>query len=164
LWPSNGVQQTALRGATAVTVAYTRFWVATRRALLVADALGLAFFAIGGAKIALQAGKSALIALLMGTITGVAGGVMRDLLTGEVPLILRPGSLYATAAIAGAAVFLTLRSVFPSIAVAAGMLTAAVLRLLAIRYALTLPMVAVPPESAEHPIAAKGQAPPPPAA
>jgi uncharacterized membrane protein YeiH len=81
----------AVLAGTALTVAYTRLWVATRRALLVADALGLAFFAIGGTQIALQAGKSALIALLMGTITGVAGGVMRDFLTGEVPLILRPG-------------------------------------------------------------------------
>jgi uncharacterized membrane protein YeiH len=146
----------AVLAGTAATVAYTRLWVATRHALLVADAFGLAFFAIGGTQIALQAGKSALIALLMGTITGVAGGVMRDLLTGEVPLILRPGRLYATAAIAGAAVFLALRSVLPSIAAAAGMTTAAGLRLLAIRYELTLPVVAVPPESAEHPIAARG--------
>jgi uncharacterized membrane protein YeiH len=148
----------ALAG-TAATVAYARLWVVTRRALRVADALGLAFFAVGGAQIALQAGQSALIAILMGTITGVAGGVLRDILTGEVPLILRPGRLYATAAIAGAAVFLALRNVLPSMAAAAGMATAAGLRLLAIRYELTLPVVAVPPESAEHPIAPKGQDP-----
>jgi uncharacterized membrane protein YeiH len=150
----------AVLAGTALTIAYTRFWVTTRRALLVADALGLAFFAIGGAQIALQAGKSALIALIMGTITGVAGGLIRDLLTGEVPLILRPGRLYATAAIAGAGVFLVLRNSLPSIAAGAGMTTTALLRLLAIRYELTLPVVAVPPESAEHPVAASGQDPP----
>lgn len=153
----------AVLAGTAVSVAYTRLWVATRKALLVADALGLAFFAIGGAQLALQAGKSALIALLMGTITGVAGGVIRDLLTGEVPLILRPGRLYATAAIAGAIVFLALREVAPGIAPWAGMVVAAALRLLAIRYELTLPVVKVPPDSAEHPVTPIGTDPPAPA-
>ena len=144
----------ALAG-TAATLAYTRLWVATRGALLVADALGLAFFTIGGAQVTLQAGHSAFIALLMGTITGVAGGVIRDLLIGEIPLILRPGRLYATAAIAGATVFLVLRQVlpFPHGAALTGMVTTATLRLLAIRYELTLPVVSVPPESAEHPAA-----------
>jgi uncharacterized membrane protein YeiH len=159
-WIADPSYRWAVLAGTALTLAYTRLWVATRRALLVADALGLAFFAIGGVQIALQAGKSALIALIMGTITGVAGGVIRDILTGEVPLILRPGRLYATAAMAGAAVFLTLRSVLPPVAPAAGMITVAVLRLLAIRYELTLPVVAVPPESLEHPIATKPPVPP----
>ena len=140
----------AVLAGTAVSVAYTRLWVATRKALLVADALGLAFFAIGGAQIALQAGKSALIALLMGAITGVAGGVIRDLLTGEVPLVLRPGRLYATAAIAGIVAFLALRGIATAIAPWAGMVTTATLRLLAIRYELTLPVVEVPPDTAEH--------------
>src|SRR5512147_491869 len=101
----------AVLAGTAASVAYTKLWLATRKALLIADALGLAFFAIGGSQIALLAGKTALIALLMGTITGVAGGVIRDILTGEVPLILRPGRLYASAAIAGIVVFLALRGV-----------------------------------------------------
>jgi uncharacterized membrane protein YeiH len=154
----------ALAG-TAATVAYTRLWVTTRRALLVADALGLAFFVIGGVQITLQAGHSALIALLMGTITGVAGGVIRDLLIGEIPLVLRPGRLYATAAIAGALVFLLLRPLLPTIAAVAGMVTTATLRLLAIRYELTLPVLPVPPDvSAEHPTPGRGQDPPAPVA
>lgn len=142
----------ALAG-TMATLAYSRLWVATRRALLLADALGLAFFTIGGVQVTLQAGHSALIALLMGTITGVAGGVVRDLLTGEIPLILRPGRLYATAAMAGAAGYLLLLRVLPlpEGAAIAGMATTVVLRLLAIRYELTLPVVPVPPEvSSEH--------------
>ncbi len=84
------------------------FWIATRRALLVADALGLAFFTIAGVQITEQAGYSDLIAVLMGTITGVAGGVFRDVLTAEIPLVMRPGQLYATAAIVGAASYLLL--------------------------------------------------------
>jgi uncharacterized membrane protein YeiH len=140
----------AILAATAATVAYTRLWVATRKALLIADALGLAFFVIGGTQIALQVGTSPLIAILMGTITGVAGGIVRDLLTAEIPLILRPGRLYGTAAIAGATVFLLLHPSAPMAAPWTGMAVTAILRLLAIRYELTLPVLAVPPDSAEH--------------
>jgi len=155
----------AALGGTVAAVAYSRHWVSTRRALLVADALGLAFFTIGGVQVTLQAGHSALIALLMGTITGVAGGVARDLLTGEIPLILRPGRLYATAAIAGAAIHLLLLRVipFPESSALAGMATTAILRLLAIRYELTLPVVPVPPDSStEHRSVGPGPGQPPP--
>ncbi|HET9275362.1 MAG TPA: trimeric intracellular cation channel family protein [Gemmatimonadales bacterium] len=140
-------------GAIALTLAYLRFWLASRRALLVADALGLAFFTISGVQIAVQAGHPALIALLMGTITGVAGGMLRDILTGEIPLILRPGRLYATAAIAGAAVYLLLGeiSVGPEPAALAGMAVTASLRLAAIAWGLTLPAVEVPPEGHRDP-------------
>jgi len=142
---------------TAATVAYTRLWVAaTRKALLVADALGLALFSIGGTQIALQAGQSPLIAVLMGMTTGVAGGMLRDLLTGEIPLILRPGRLYATAAIAGPIVFLLLRPVAAVAAPWVGMVIVAGLRLLAIRYELTLPVITVPSDTAEHPVPPKG--------
>ena len=143
----------AVLAGTVATVAYARLWVATRKALLIADALGLAFFAIGGTQIALQAGNSSLIAILMGMTTGVAGGVFRDLLTGEIPLILKPGRLYATAAIAGALVFLVLRQALPGFAPWIGMAVVAGIRLLAIRYELTLPVLDVPADSGEQPIA-----------
>jgi len=137
----------AVLAGTAVTVAYTRLWIATRKALLIADAFGLAFFAIGGTQIALQVGKPPVIAVLMGMTTGVAGGVLRDLLSAEIPLVLRPGRLYATAAIAGATVFLLLRSVAPAVAPWIGMSVVAGIRLLAIRYELSLPVLAVPPDT-----------------
>jgi uncharacterized membrane protein YeiH len=149
-WIADTTYLWAILAATGATVAYTRLWVATRKALLIADALGLAFFAIGGTQIALHTGASPLIAVLMGMTTGVAGGAFRDLLTGEVPLILRPGRLYATAALAGAIVFLLLRPYATAAAPWAGMAVAAALRLLAIRYELTLPVLAVPPDTAEH--------------
>ncbi len=152
----------AVFAGTAATVAYTRLWVAaTRKALLVADALGLALFSIGGTQIALQAGQSPLIAVLMGMTTGVAGGMLRDLLTGEIPLILRPGRLYATAAIAGPIAFLLLRPVAPVAAPWVGMTIVAGLRLLAIRYELTLPVITVPSDTTEHPVPRKGSGSPP---
>lgn len=147
-WIADPTYLWVVLGASALTLTYVRFWLATERALLIADALGLAFFTISGVQIAMQTGAPALIAVLMGTITGVAGGMLRDILTGEIPLILRPGRLYATAAIAGAVVFVLLSktSLRPEVAALAGMAVTATVRLAAIAYGLKLPTVEVPPE------------------
>ena len=77
-------------------------------ALLVADALGLALFSVAGAQIAERAGISAVGGIVLGTITGSAGGAVRDVLSAEIPLVLRRGNLYASAAIAGTAVYFAL--------------------------------------------------------
>lgn len=145
-WLANTTHLWVILGATAVTLAYVRFWIATSRALLVADALGLAFFTIAGVQIAEQAGYSDLIAVLMGTITGVAGGVFRDVLTAEIPLVMRPGRLYATAAIIGAVSYLLLAGldVPPDVAALVGMGVIAGLRLAAILWRLELPAVQLP--------------------
>ncbi len=66
-------------------------------------------FTFIGARAAYEAGVPAPIVVLMGLVTGVAGGIMRDVLCREVPLILRR-EIYATAAIAGATVFVVLAS------------------------------------------------------
>jgi uncharacterized membrane protein YeiH len=145
-WIADPAYLWVILAATAVTLGYVRIWIASRRALLIADALGLAFFTIGGVQIAQQAGQSDAIALLMGTITGVAGGMFRDVLTGEIPLILRPGRLYATAAIAGAGLYVLLagRGVTKEAAALAGMAATAGLRLAAIFWRLELPAVRLP--------------------
>ena len=149
-WIANTAYLWVILGATAVTLGYVRFWAASRRTLLIADALGLAFFTIGGVEIAQQTGHADLIALLMGTMTGVAGGVLRDVLLGEIPLIFRPGRLNATAAIVGAGLYLLLagRGVAQETAALAGMGTIAGLRLAAIFWRLELPVVRVPEDEA----------------
>ncbi|QFI55139.1 trimeric intracellular cation channel family protein [Aeromonas simiae] len=68
--------------------------------LPVADAFGLALFTMIGAQKALHFGTSGIIAVLMGTMTGVAGGVIRDVLAREVPMVLQK-EIYATACILG---------------------------------------------------------------
>jgi uncharacterized membrane protein YeiH len=145
-WIANPVYLWVILAATVVTLGYVRIWIASRRALLVADALGLAFFAIGGVEIAQQTGHSDLIAVLMGTITGCAGGVIRDVLLGEIPLIFRPGRLYATAAIVGASLYVLLagHGVAREAAAMAGMGVIAALRLGAIYWRLELPAVRLP--------------------
>jgi uncharacterized membrane protein YeiH len=131
--------------ATGLTLAYVRLRIPNFRALVVADALGLSFFTIGGVQIAEMTGLSGLLALLMGLITGVVGGVARDVLLAEIPLILRRGQLYASAAIVGAALYLVLeRAGAPrDPAALAGMATIALVRFAAILWRLELPVLTV---------------------
>ncbi len=68
------------------------------------DALGLGLFVIAGAVKALDFGLSPLSAAMMGLATGVGGGVIRDVLAGQVPIILRRSVFYAIPAFAGAAI------------------------------------------------------------
>lgn len=146
-WVQDPTYLIVITAAAVGTVLYARVFPLFERALLVADALGLALFAIVGARIAESAGLSPLIVVLMGTITGVAGGVLRDVLTAQVPLILRAGELYATAAIAGIALYLVLQGigVGRNGAVAAGLATVAALRLLAMFFRWRLPAFQLPP-------------------
>ncbi len=131
--------------AAAATILYTRRFRPPDRLLLVADALGLGLFTISGAQIGEQAGLSGIAAALMGTVTGAAGGVIRDVLTAEIPLILRRGQIYATAAIAGAALYLVLQDAGLDRGVAAltGMFAVIGLRLAAIVWKITLPVFSV---------------------
>ena len=123
------------------TVAYVRVWPPPGATLLVADALGLALFALSGAQLAEAAQCPPLIVVLMGTMTGVTGGVLRDVITAQVPLILRR-EIYATAAIAGVAVYLALQALGAPRASAfwVGMIVVVALRLLALRRGLHLPV------------------------
>ena len=133
--------------AALATVAYARVLPPPAQALLVADAFGLALFAIVGAQIAEVAGLSPIIVVLMGTTTGAAGGVLRDVLTAQIPLILR-ADIYATAAIAGIAVYLILQAagIGRPGAIAAGVVVVAALRLAAIAWRLQLPVFHLPPK------------------
>jgi uncharacterized membrane protein YeiH len=76
---------------------------------LVADAFGLGLFAISGAQAAEDAKLSPIIVVLMGMITGSAGGLIRDLLTAKIPLLLQR-DIYATAAAGGIVLYLILRA------------------------------------------------------
>jgi uncharacterized membrane protein YeiH len=100
-WIEDPTYLVVILAAAGATLVYRRFFTPPRIPLLVADAFGLAVFTFIGAQTAYAAGVTAVIVVLMGTITGAAGGIMRDVLCAEVPLILRR-EIYATAAIIGA--------------------------------------------------------------
>lgn len=83
--------------------------------ILILDAAGLSLFAIVGTRKALMFGMHPLVAVLLGTITGVGGGTVRDVLLAQVPTVLR-SDVYATAALAGAITMtFTYRSGLPQI-------------------------------------------------
>jgi uncharacterized membrane protein YeiH len=82
-----------------------------QRALLVADAIGLGLFSISGTSIALDAQMPAFTAALMGVVTGVFGGIIRDVLCNEIPLILRDSRPYAVCAFAGCWLYLGLDAI-----------------------------------------------------
>lgn len=92
-----------------LTWLYTRRWAPPHRLILFVDACGLALFTITGVQIAEQLGHSDLVCLVMGVITGVVGGVLRDVLCGEIPMTFRRSELYASAAVLGGCVYLGLK-------------------------------------------------------
>ena len=140
-WVTDSWYLVVIIASALLTVAYVRVWPLPGATLLVADALGLALFALSGAQLAEAAQCPPLIVVLMGTMTGVTGGVLRDVITAQVPLILRR-EIYATAAIAGVAVYLALQALGTPRASAfwVGMIVVVVLRLLAMRRGLHLPV------------------------
>ncbi|MGA8210076.1 MAG: trimeric intracellular cation channel family protein [Nocardioidaceae bacterium] len=89
------------------------------RVINVLDAAGLALFCVTGALKALSYGLGPLPAALMGMLTAIGGGIVRDILTGRVPLVFR-GELYATPALVGAAVAVAGRQAGLDAAVVAG--------------------------------------------
>lgn len=108
---------------------------------VIPDAVGLALFTVVGCRIALDAGVPWLAASLLGVVTGVFGGVLRDVLVNEMPLVMRPGTLYATASWCGALTMIGVHALGTAEAVGAAVGAGVVLalRLAAIRWRLSLP-------------------------
>ncbi|MGF1732654.1 trimeric intracellular cation channel family protein [Photobacterium kasasachensis] len=108
--------------------------------LPVADAIGLAVFVAIGVEKALRFGASPMVAVIMGVMTGCGGGVIRDILAREIPMVLRT-EVYATACILGGIVHTTalMMHVDASVATLAGVITTLTIRLAAIRWHLSLP-------------------------
>ena len=125
-----------------ITFFFVRYYEPPLKFLLVADAFALAFFTIAGARKAIDFHLAAGAVVAIGVITGVAGGIVRDVLTREMPLVFRPHIyLYATAAIVGASAFVLLETTHPRarenvVFCMSGIL---ILRLAAIRWKLVLP-------------------------
>ena len=124
------------------TVGYVRWRPPPAATLLYADALGLAMFSVSGAQIAERAGLPAAAGIVLGTITGSAGGAVRDILSAEIPLVLQRGNLYASAAILGTGAYFSLVAVGTprSLATWIGMAVVASVRLASIVWGLQLPV------------------------
>ncbi len=141
-WTADPAYLAVILAASTATVALARWGTPPPRLLRLADAVGLGLFAVTGAQAAETTGVPALIVVVMGMMSGTFGGVIRDVLTSEIPLILRPGRLYATAAAMGPVVYLALKAggVAPGLAAIAGAAATVALRVAAIVYRIRLPV------------------------
>ncbi len=113
-----------------------------RDALFLFDTIGIAVFTIIGLEKSLSLGVHPFMALMMGTVTAVFGGVIRDILVNDVPLIFRK-EIYATACVSGGVVYLTLNyfSVPVNIIQLSTVGIIMAIRIVSIRFNLALPKV-----------------------
>ncbi|HJS16715.1 MULTISPECIES: trimeric intracellular cation channel family protein [Rheinheimera] len=142
IWLSNNSYFLAIFVAAGLTILAVRNrLVIPNNTLQIADAIGLAFFVIMGTQKALDHGTSGFVAIMMGTMSGVCGGMIRDVLCREIPMVFR-GELYAITCIFGGLVYVQLLDfgVAQMPAMLAGMIALLSLRLAAIRWHLTIPV------------------------
>jgi len=123
----------------------TFFWYAgvdrLRSPVLLFDAAGLSLFAVAGAQKAIEFGLNPVMAALLGMLTGIGGGMTRDILLAEIPQILR-SDLYAVAALAGASIVVIgdVLDLSYRVSAVAGAILCFCLRFMAIRYGWHLPV------------------------
>lgn len=136
---------TALTGAVLVFFLHRFVLAVPGDIIVVLDAAGLAMFTAAGTEKALDYEMHPLIAILLGTITGVGGGTVRDILLARIPIILR-ADVYATAALAGSAVMIVARrlGVHPTLAAFLGGAACFMLRMISVWLHWNLPRVAGP--------------------
>lgn len=138
------VNDPGLTVATFITAVFSfyRLERVSRRLLVVADAIGLGIFSILGATYALQLGISPIVAILMGVVTGIFGGVLRDVMSNRIPSVFGQSTeLYATCSFIGTIIFVILHVLNISAVPASliGAITIFTMRLLAVRFKMTLP-------------------------
>ncbi|WP_243431801.1 trimeric intracellular cation channel family protein [Aliamphritea spongicola] len=131
---------------TAVISAVSAFWICRylrypRRLLIILDALGMALFTVLGAQKAISLDLPPIIVVMMAMVTGCAGGMVRDVLTRQIPLILhRHGELYATCSIIGAVLYVWLEgSMHPVVLVALSISIIFIIRMAAVFGDICLP-------------------------
>src|SRR5262249_49520712 len=141
-WLADPTYLIVIVAAALLTEAYVRWRPPPAVALVYADAIGLAMFSVAGARIAERAGVPPIGGIVLGTITGAAGGVVRDVLSAEIPLVLRAGNLYASAAILGTGTYFIAIAAGADkpLATWAGMVVVAGVRLASIAWRLQLPV------------------------
>jgi uncharacterized membrane protein YeiH len=122
------------------TTLFARFVIKANQLVQVLDAVGMGFFATSGAAIAVDAGASWSASAILGMLTAITGGILRDVLSREVPLVLGPDDLYAIPAMLGAITYVVIDYFGPQwIGVLVGSVLATTLRLAAMYFHWRLP-------------------------
>jgi uncharacterized membrane protein YeiH len=130
----------AIMAGILVTFVFYKYLIKLRRTLFFFDTWGIALFTIVGTEKALHLGVRPEIAAIMGVFTAVMGGVIRDVMTNEIPIIYRK-EVYATACLAGACCYLLLDKFGAerNVAFISASLVIIVIRILAVRYQWSVP-------------------------
>lgn len=144
----------AVTGLSLITVIiFRQALVKGLRTIFIFDAIGLALFVVVGIEKSFQAGFPAWVAIAMGIITGSFGGVLRDILINDVPLFFRK-DIYATACLAGGIVYwgaINIPGLSLMVAQSACAVTVIGLRIAAVHYHWSLPVLKVDPRDLPEP-------------
>jgi uncharacterized membrane protein YeiH len=127
-----------------ITILFKKIVLKLRNTLFLFDTIGIGVFTVLGLEKALALGISPPIAVIMGLSSAVVGGIIRDTLCNEVPLIFHR-EIYATACIAGAIIYLAMRHVGlpPLVYTWVTVATIISIRLVAVRYKLAVPKISL---------------------
>jgi uncharacterized membrane protein YeiH len=139
-WLRNETASIVIFSAAVVTMLFGRYLKKFTTTLFLFDAVGLGLFTLIGIKLGVEKDFSVGICITLGTITACFGGVVRDVLLNNIPLLFRK-EIYAMACIAGGAVYFLLRemNIDPDLSTILGILIIFVIRIIAVRYKLFLP-------------------------
>lgn len=130
----------AILGAAGFALLFRNALKYLRKSLFLFDTIGIGLYTLLGIERGLEAGLTPGICIILGTLTACFGGVLRDTLCNEIPVIFRK-EIYATACIAGGGLYFILRAAgLPEFwGYAAGILSVILIRLLAVRFGIALP-------------------------
>lgn len=132
-WVGNPYVLLLVCGAALLTIAIARVMDRLKWTFLVLDALGLVVFTIVGCNVAMEIGAHPLIVIVSGMVTGIVGGILRDVLCNDVPLVFR-SELYATVSIVTAAIYYfgLAAGIYPDVVIVVAIAVGFPLRILAL--------------------------------
>ena len=141
-WMTNPIYMICTALALLFVIIFSKHMEGLKNTWFVFDTFGLALFTIAGIQKSLIFGQPYWVAIIMGCITGSAGGVIRDVLLNNEPVIFRR-EIYAMAAVAGGVTYWLLDAIGVTIeaTVVASFLVICLIRFLAVRYHLSLPIL-----------------------
>ena len=142
VWVADGNYLLAITIGVLIAVVFKYYILKYRRTFFLFDTLGIALYTVVGVQKSLEFGVSPSAAIIMGMFSAVMGGVIRDTLINEIPLIFRK-EIYATACLSGAAVFVLLKlfDIDDNINSLVSVLIIILIRTIAVKYKLALPKV-----------------------
>lgn len=139
-WVADGNYLIVITVGVLIAIFYKYYIFKFRRTFFLFDTMGIALYTVVGVQKSLEHGVSPLAAIILGMFSAVMGGVIRDTLINEIPLIFRK-EIYATACLSGAALFVILRAlgVSDNINAISGVIVIFLVRILAVKFRWTLP-------------------------